>query len=197
MRARRAWLSLTVILASGQLAATPNPARRLAGTPPAGTPPAATRPAAIRSAAIPSAAPPSTEHMAESQSAPAQAADGAAVYASRCASCHDRADGRTPAQDALRSLTAHRILRTLDFGTMMTIAYPLRRDEREAVARHLGRPDAEPGPRPEAFCTNRSLSLAALGAAPTWNGWSPAPDNTRHAAAALARLTAADVPALH
>jgi polyvinyl alcohol dehydrogenase (cytochrome) len=84
--------------------------------------------------------------------APATAApSGEAIYAQRCAMCHDNATGRTPVKAAIQGMTRSRILRTLDFGAMMTIAYPLRRDEREAVAAYLGRPVADVGPRPEAF----------------------------------------------
>ena len=42
---------------------------------------------------------------------------------------------RIPAREALAKMSPARILRTLDFGLMMSIAYPMRRDEREAVAR--------------------------------------------------------------
>jgi hypothetical protein len=35
-------------------------------------------------------------------------------------------------------MPSSRIMRTLDFGAMMTIAYQLNRAEREAVARFLG-----------------------------------------------------------
>ena len=70
-----------------------------------------------------------------------QSPSGEAVYQRRCGACHERpADGRTPSRDTLQGLTATRILRTLDFGAMMTIAYQLNREEREAVARFLGKP---------------------------------------------------------
>ena len=133
---------------------------------------------------------------AESRVAPQPSVDGAAIYARRCASCHDGGDARAPSRDTLRGLTAQRILRTLDFGSMMTIAYVLRRTEREAVANHLGRHEPEPGPRPEAFCADRTVTLASAPGTPAWNGWSPTSDNARHAAADVARLTAAQVPAL-
>ena len=81
--------------------------------------------------------------------------DGAALYKTRCAACHDNPDGRTPPRESLQAMTPSRILRTLDFGAMMTIAYTLRRDEREAVAQFLGKPGAEPAPRPAAFCADR------------------------------------------
>ena len=118
----------------------------------------------------------------------AQAPSGEAIYQRRCAACHERpADGRTPSRNALESMSSTRILRTLDFGAMMTIAYQLNRAEREAVARFLGKPGGDPTPRPEAFCRDRGVSLDTS-ASPIWNGWSPSSDNSRFAPAALAKL---------
>ena len=88
--------------------------------------------------------------------------------------------------DTLRNMPSSRILRTLDFGAMMTIAYQLRREEREAVARFLGKAGGDPQPRPEAFCSDRSVSIDTS-ASPVWNGWSPSPDNSRFSPAALAK----------
>src|SRR6185295_7749300 len=88
-----------------------------------------------------------------------------------------------------------RILRTLNFGAMMTIAYQLRSDEREAVATFLGKPGGDTPPVAAAFCRDRSVTVSA-GSAPVWNGWSPTPDNARFATAALAGLTASQVPHL-
>src|SRR5580704_2736493 len=65
------------------------------------------------------------------------APSGEDVYKARCAACHDQSSERIPPRDALRKLSSARILRTLDFGIMMSIAYPLKRDEREAVANFL------------------------------------------------------------
>jgi polyvinyl alcohol dehydrogenase (cytochrome) len=127
--------------------------------------------------------------------AAAQAPSGEAVYKTRCAACHDNADGRTPSRQVLQGMTPSRILRTLDFGAMMTIAYTLRRDEREAVSRFLGKPGPEPSPRPEAYCADRSVTLGDVSAA-SWNGWSPTRDNRRFVPASLAGLTAEQVPRL-
>ncbi len=119
---------------------------------------------------------------------------GEAIYKRRCAACHERpADGRTPAVDTLRSMPSSRILRTLDFGAMMTIAYQLNRVEREAVARFLGKAGGDPQPRPEAFCSDRSVSINTS-ASPIWNGWSPLPNNSRFSPAALSKLTPEQVP---
>lgn len=86
-----------------------------------------------------------------------------------------------------------RILRTLDFGTMMSVTYMLDRPEREAVAAYLGVPGAEQGPPAAAFCRDRAFRLSPSGS--DWNGWSPAPSNTRFQSAA-GGLGARDVPRL-
>src|SRR5579871_4297929 len=70
--------------------------------------------------------------------AAAPAPNGEAVYAKYCASCHEQVGARIPQRSALEQMSPTRILKTLDFGAMMSIAYPIRRDEREAVARFLG-----------------------------------------------------------
>ncbi|MGH9592978.1 MAG: c-type cytochrome, partial [Bryobacteraceae bacterium] len=107
----------------------------------------------------------------------AAAVSGEAVYQKRCASCHDSAGESAPPRDALKQLSVARILRTLDFGVMINVAYVLSRDEREAVANYLGvqRPDA-PVP-PQAYCADRTVKI---GAGPTWNGWGPDLSNTRY-----------------
>ena len=60
----------------------------------------------------------------------------------------------------------------------MTVAYPLARPEREAVAAYLGTPGAAPGPPPSAFCSDRRVKLADTPKA-AWNGWSPGSGNAR------------------
>jgi polyvinyl alcohol dehydrogenase (cytochrome) len=119
---------------------------------------------------------------------------GADVYQRTCRACHENPDGRTPSVEALRAMTSARILRTLDFGSMMTVAYPLRRDEREAVAAFLGKPGPEPEPSPAAFCMDRRVSLDLTDRA--WNGWSPTSDNTRFVPNTVSGIAAADVPGL-
>lgn len=115
---------------------------------------------------------------------------GEQVYKTRCASCHDQIGARMPTREALTKLTPSRILRTLDFGAMMSIAYPLRRDEREAVAAFLGK--------------GREETMAAAAPCPAgrpimsapdlhnWTSWSPSPENTRFQAAEPAGLAPAD-----
>lgn len=114
---------------------------------------------------------------------------GEAVYKKHCSSCHDQATSRAPERSALRQMPVSRILRTLDFGLMMSIAYPLRRDEREAVASYLGTPGREPGPPERAFCSGGGHTAMAGTSGATWNGWSPGTANMRFQAAPQAGLT--------
>src|SRR5262249_2067448 len=102
-----------------------------------------------------------------------------AVYQRRCASCHDSGDPKVPSRDALKKLSAARILRSMDFGTMAGVANPLRRDERDAVGNWLGGPGNAVEVPAKAYCADRTVALPN-GAATVWNGWSPAATNTRY-----------------
>ncbi|MGA2214436.1 MAG: PQQ-binding-like beta-propeller repeat protein, partial [Bryobacteraceae bacterium] len=109
----------------------------------------------------------------------AAAVSGEAVYQRRCAACHDAASESTPPKDTLKQLSVARILRTLDFGVMINVAYVLNREEREAVANYLGvqRPD-QPVPA-QAYCTDRTVNIGSS-PNPAWNGWGPDLTNTRY-----------------
>ena len=76
---------------------------------------------------------------------------GQQIYRERCAGCHDQTSARIPPKSALEKMPASRILRVLDFGVMMSVAYPLRRDERDAVSKYLGTSAGDPVPPPSAF----------------------------------------------
>ena len=52
-------------------------------------------------------------------------AAGEAVYKQRCAACHEQANPRIPSRSSLSQMPAARILSALDFGVMMTVAYPI------------------------------------------------------------------------
>ena len=129
--------------------------------------------------------------------AAAQAATdaGAAVYAKYCAACHEQAVERIPTRAALTKMSPARILRTLDFGQMMTIAYPIRREEREAVARFLGRGADEAALPATAHCAADVPAPSGM-SMHGWTGWGPSPTNTRLQAAEQAGLAAQDVSRL-
>jgi polyvinyl alcohol dehydrogenase (cytochrome) len=128
-------------------------------------------------------------------SAAAQTPSGAAVYKTHCAACHDSISPRVPARDALRQMPAARIMRSLDGGTMMTIAFTMSREERLAVASYLGTPGAVSGPPASAFCADRTIRLAARPSV-TWNGWSPGTGNARFQTREAAGLDASQVSRL-
>ena len=86
--------------------------------------------------------------------------------------CHDNPTERTPPRQALQAMTSARILRAMDFGAMMTVAYNLKREEREAVAGFLGKPGAEPGPA-AIRVLRQPHGVAARAPKAAWNGWSP------------------------
>jgi polyvinyl alcohol dehydrogenase (cytochrome) len=120
-------------------------------------------------------------------------AQGEQVYARYCASCHDQVDARIPTRAALAEMSAARILRTLDFGLMMSIAYPIKRAEREAVAQFLGKGADETKPLSSAFCKPGNRAIMSGNARESWGGWSPDSANTRYQRAEHAGLTGADV----
>jgi polyvinyl alcohol dehydrogenase (cytochrome) len=119
---------------------------------------------------------------------------GADIYKTRCASCHDQTTARMPTREALSKLSRARILRTLDFGAMMSIAYPLRRDERQAVAEYLGTAADEPAPAIVSCAADRPI-LAAT-ASGDWTSWGPSFTNTRFQAADRAGLDPSKIAGL-
>ncbi len=139
--------------------------------------------------AIPAAA---AQNSAPASASAGSAVSGADVYQKRCATCHDQAGSRAPSRDALQKLSAARILRTLDFGLMMAVAYPLNRAEREAVANFLVT-KAEEAPLPaSAFCS-ANISILSGPASDTWAGWSPSASNARYQNAERAGLAPGQV----
>lgn len=112
---------------------------------------------------------------------------GEQVFQNYCSKCHDHATDRVPPRSALQKLSRERILRTLDFGLMMSVAYPMARDERIAVANFLGTTGGEAKLPASALCSAGRTPLAGS-AAGTWNGWSPGGNNARYQTADQAGL---------
>src|ERR1041385_8476268 len=78
---------------------------------------------------------------AAATSAGAQTTSGEAVYKQRGATCHAQTSQRIPPRDALQKMAATRIVRALDSGAMMAVAFTLSQAERQAVAKYLGTSD--------------------------------------------------------
>jgi polyvinyl alcohol dehydrogenase (cytochrome) len=130
----------------------------------------------------------------------AQAPNGEAVYKQHCARCHEGTMPRMPSREALKSVTPEAIETALSSFTMRRQGAALSPAERRAVAEFLsGRPagsyraplDMMPK---SAFCSGTATGDPLAGTA--WNGWGVDQRNTRYQPAAMARLTAGDVPRL-
>lgn len=117
----------------------------------------------------------------------AAAPSGEAVYKARCSGCHDQVSDRVPPKDSLQKMPSARIVRALDSGAMMAIAFRMSRDERIAVASYLGTDAAVPGPIASAYCGDRTVKLSANPVG--WNGWSPGTSAARFQTADQAGLT--------
>jgi polyvinyl alcohol dehydrogenase (cytochrome) len=117
---------------------------------------------------------------------------GEAVYQKRCSGCHEQVNERIPQREALQKMPSARILRALDSGAMMAVAFTISRDDRIAVANYLGTKDQVSGPPPSAYCKDRGVKIAASPKF-VWNGWSPGPPsnmtNARFQPADIARLS--------
>src|SRR2546427_12996091 len=136
-------------------------------------------------------------------SAPAYAQDGAAVFRSYCASCHEagtKPDSRPPGREVFAQLTREQILQALEKGAMKAQAAERSRAQRRALAEYLsGKPlgseFANTIPK-SAFCASSSqVSRNALDG-PAWNGWGVTITNSRFEPAEFAGITADDVPRL-
>jgi len=83
----------------------------------------------------------------------------------------------------------------MDFGLMMSIAYPLHREEREAIANFLGAGTEDAPYSSGAFCSEKEASLGTKSSG-SWTGWSPTFSNIRFQATEQSRLTASQVSSL-
>src|SRR5690348_14745082 len=123
-------------------------------------------------------------------------AEGAAIYANKCASCHEVGTAPLFNHYILKSMSPDYILYVLKSGAMREIAAKMPFPQRVAVAEYLtgkragsSRP-ANPmagqcgGPAPSNF------------SGPEWNGWGVDLDNSRFQPTDQAGLTAAQIPKL-
>jgi polyvinyl alcohol dehydrogenase (cytochrome) len=132
--------------------------------------------------------------------ASASAQDGAALYKTSCAFCHDAGTPRAPALEALRAMSPQRILASMETGPMIAMVHNRTVAERRAIAEFAsGRSFGVPfdrTPAPKAMCTAAVKVAADPVSGPTWSGWGRDIVNTRFQDAKTAGMTAADVPRL-
>jgi polyvinyl alcohol dehydrogenase (cytochrome) len=127
-----------------------------------------------------------------------QSSEGAALFDRACRSCHDDEDPRAPSVDALRRRSPQAIVDALTAGSMRYQGLALTGDERRAIAEYLtGRRLRGTVSGAAAGACRARPALVDLAAAPLWNGWGAALENTHFQPAERAGLTADRVPALH
>ena len=122
--------------------------------------------------------------------------DADAIYKARCASCHEAGVARAPNRDGLRRLTPEAIGAALTVGSMREQGQELTLAQVQLLARALGSAPATGTPEGNACTANDSASLAKPLEQPNWNGWGANLAQHRFQPAAMARLTASDVPRL-
>jgi polyvinyl alcohol dehydrogenase (cytochrome) len=137
-------------------------------------------------------------------SALAYAQDGAALYKSYCASCHEagtNGDSRAPGRDVLGQLTPEQILQALEKGAMKVQAAERSRAQRRALAEYLsGKPLGSDLPNTipkSAFCAPSAQTFHNALGGPAWNGWGVTITNSRFEPAEVARISADNVPHLN
>lgn len=122
------------------------------------------------------------------------AQDGAAIYKTRCAACHDAPAGRVPPRSALHAMSANTILTALEIGSMKAQGAGLSESERRAVASYLAAPEPASAGISANSCTPSSSQVLKPGSA--WTSWGANAENTRFQSAEAGGLTAEQLPKL-
>jgi polyvinyl alcohol dehydrogenase (cytochrome) len=132
----------------------------------------------------------------------AYAQDGAVLYRTYCAICHEGpgADAQAPNRDVIKRMSAEQILQSLETGSMRVRAAERSRAQRRALAAYVSeKPLAadSTGLIPKsAFCSGTPAAPPNPLAGPAWNGWGHSITNARFQSAAAAGITAGDVSRL-
>jgi polyvinyl alcohol dehydrogenase (cytochrome) len=127
------------------------------------------------------------------------AQDGAALFNEMCTGCHNGTVDRAPNRDALRAMTAERVLAALESGAMISVTNRRTAAERRAIAefaaaKPLAQAVAELKPRPQAMCAANVGRNFNPQSGPQWFGWGQNASNNRYQS--NPGLSAADVPKL-
>jgi polyvinyl alcohol dehydrogenase (cytochrome) len=133
---------------------------------------------------------------AGASAAAASATSGEAIYAKRCAYCHESGGPPFLTRAALKPASPEYTLYMLSTGAMHAEGRKLTASQRAAVAEYIaGRPLGRP--RGAAISADRcSHPASASFSGPQWNGWGADFENTRFQSAAAAGLSEDQVPKL-
>jgi polyvinyl alcohol dehydrogenase (cytochrome) len=125
------------------------------------------------------------------------AQDGAAIYKERCASCHDKPEGRVPALAAIKAIGGEAIYMALTSGVMKTRAEGLSTPELFAPLGYIAPTGGAKTDAPAVTPTGKGdAAFRPAADSPQWNAWGTSLTNSRFQNAASAGLTATDVPKL-
>ncbi|MEP7352737.1 MAG: PQQ-binding-like beta-propeller repeat protein [Acidobacteriota bacterium] len=131
--------------------------------------------------------------------AQAPAPDGEALFNDMCTTCHNGSLDRAPNREALRAMTADRVLAALESGAMVSVTSRRSSADRRAIASFAsGKTFSlvnETIPSPAAMCSaNVSSKPFNSQTGPQWIGWGQNTSNDRFQKAP--GLTATDIPKL-
>jgi polyvinyl alcohol dehydrogenase (cytochrome) len=121
------------------------------------------------------------------------------IYKTRCATCHETGVPRAPNREALRRLTPETIAAALATGSMRAQGQELTLAQIQLLARTLGNaPPATASTVPASTTCSANEPSAPVNplGQPNWNGWGVNLAQHRFQPAAMARLSASDVPRL-
>jgi polyvinyl alcohol dehydrogenase (cytochrome) len=125
--------------------------------------------------------------------------DGAALYATHCAQCHDGdAQSRVPGRSAMQAMSFDHVLGTLTSGSMTAMAKDRSDAERRAIASFVTGKAATGASVADADgrCTQQAAGFPQPPDGPRWNGWGVDAGNSRFQPTDMAGLTAEQVPRL-
>jgi polyvinyl alcohol dehydrogenase (cytochrome) len=125
---------------------------------------------------------------------------GESMYRQSCAQCHDGGVGRAPSRQAFKDMSPERVLAAMETGEMVTMGMRWPADGRRSIAEFLtGKSfgtSLTTEPPQSAMCAKPVAGFKDPLNGPAWNGWGVNTANTRFQTAAMAGITAAQVPRL-
>jgi polyvinyl alcohol dehydrogenase (cytochrome) len=122
------------------------------------------------------------------------AQDGAAIYKERCASCHDKPEGRVPTMATIKAMSGEAIYTALTSGVMKTRAEGLSTPEIFALLGYIAPTGGTQTAAAAITPTCKGESTFRIDAkSASWNGWSPTLTNSRFQDAGAAGLSANNV----
>ena len=120
---------------------------------------------------------------------------GLNLYKTHCAGCHSNSVTKAPGLGVLRNLGYEQLLDTMTEGNMQVQAAGMDDSQRKELAKYLSQENKNPRAWEDAMACN-SNAMGGSHAAPSVANWGYGPHNKRHQSAALAGMTAQDLPGL-